>query len=253
MTDHVAITDEGATRVIAMRRPEKKNALTPDMYNAMSEAIVTAQGDSRIRCLIMSGIPGAFTAGNDLTEFLAIGASGGAPDLNSAGAGAFLRALTINEKPLVAAVDGLAIGIGTTLMFHCDYVVASKTSVFATPFVGLGLVPEAASSLLAPMLLGHQRAFSLLVMGRRMSAEDGRAAGFVSEVVDSSEVDAAARKAAGEIAALPVEAVAISRKLMRLSATEIGERMDVEGKHFGERLKSDEAIAAFQAFMARKK
>lgn len=253
MTDHVTVNDHDATRIITMRRPDKKNALSPDMYRAISKAIDSAQQDPAIRCLIITGSAGVFTAGNDLKEFLDIGAAGGDAALNSVGAGPFLQSLLHNTKPLVAAVEGIAIGIGTTMMFHCDYVVASKTAMFSTPFVELGLVPEGASSLLAPHLLGHQRAFAMLVMGRAMDGEEAQQAGFVNQVVAPGHAEAEARKVAREICALPAEAVAISKRLLRLPTGMIEDRFVLEAKYFGEQIKSDEAVGAFKAFMARKK
>jgi enoyl-CoA hydratase/carnithine racemase len=253
MTDHVTVNDHDATRVITMRRPDKKNALTPDMYRTISKAIDSAQQDPAIRCLIMTGSAGVFTAGNDLKEFLDIGTAAGDTALTSMGAEAFLQSLLHNAKPLVAAVEGLAIGIGTTMMFHCDYVVASKTAMFSTPFVELGLTPEGASSLLAPHLLGHQRAFAMLVMGRALDGEEAQQAGFVNEVVAAGHAETEARKVAREICALPAEAVAISKRLLRLPPRMIEERLALEGKHFIEQMKSDEAVGAFKAFMARKK
>jgi enoyl-CoA hydratase/carnithine racemase len=165
----------------------------------------------------------------------------------------FLHALADNTKPLIAAVDGIAIGIGTTMLFHCDYVLASSTATFSTPFIHLGLVPEGASSLLIPRAIGHQRAFAALVMGRTMTAEAAREAGFVNEVVASGHTEAEAHKVAREISALPAEAVAISRKLLRADPEELKARIAVESKLFGERMKSQEAISAFQSFFARKK
>ena len=253
MSEHITITDDGGTRIITMQRPDKKNALTPQMYRTIGDAIDSAQDNTAIRCLVVTGSAGIFTSGNDLTEFLDLGKAGGDISLATAGAGPLLDALLNNTKPLVAAVEGIAIGIGATLMFHCDYVVASKTARFSTPFVGLGLVPEAASSLLAPYMLGHQRAFAMLVMGRAMSADDAHAAGFVSQVVTEGNAEHEARKVAREIGALPAEAVAISRRLLLPPKQEIAARLELEGKLFGEQIKSDEAIAAFKAFMNRKK
>src|SRR5580700_11665734 len=182
MTGHLIVTDEGAARMIKLRRPEKKNAITQDMYRAMSEAIDTAQNNPEIRCLIITGGSGVFTAGNDLEDFLADGSSNtDAP--RASNATKFLYSLAHNVKPVIAAVDGIAIGIGTTMLFHCDYVLASNTATFSTPFIHLGLVPEGASSLLMPRTLGHQRAFATLVMGRAMNADDAHTAGFVNAVV----------------------------------------------------------------------
>ncbi|MGZ5870764.1 MAG: crotonase/enoyl-CoA hydratase family protein [Bradyrhizobium sp.] len=252
MTRHLIVTDEDATRVITLRRPDKKNAITQDMYRAMSEAIDTAQTDPAIRCIIMTGGSGVFTAGNDLEDFLKDGTSNSdAP--RASNAVKFLHSLARNAKPIVAAVDGIAIGIGTTMLFHCDYVVASTTTTFSTPFIHLGLVPEGASSLLAPRAMGHQRAFAMLVMGRSLGAEEACLAGFVNAVVAPGHTEAEARKVAREICALPAEAVAISRKLLKPSPEDVTRRIDQESHLFGERMRSTEAVAAFKAFLSRKR
>ena len=252
MTAHLIVTDEDATRVITLRRPEKKNALTGEMYRAMSAAIDTAHADPAIRCIVITGGPGVFTAGNDLEDFLKDGTSkSDAP--RASDAVTFLYSLAHNTKPIVASVDGIAIGIGTTMLFHCDYVVASSAATFSTPFIHLGLVPEGASSLLMPRTMGHQRAFATLVMGRKVSADDARIAGFVNVVVAPGHTDAEARKVAREICALPAEAVAISRKLMKLPPEDLTRRIDQESHLFGERMRSSEAISAFKAFFSRKR
>ena len=252
MTGHVTVTDEDAVRIIALRRPEKKNAITQDMYRDMSAAIDTAQDNPSIRCLMISGEPGMFTAGNDLEDFLKDGTS--TTDLpRVSNATKFLYSLAHNVKPIIAAVDGVAIGIGTTMLFHCDYVLASKTATFSTPFIHLGLVPEGASSLLMPRTMGYQRAFATLVMGRTVTADDARVAGFVNVVVAPGHTEAEARKVAREICALPAEAVAISRKLLKLPPEDLTRRIDQEGHLFGERMRSKEAVAAFKAFFSRKK
>jgi enoyl-CoA hydratase/carnithine racemase len=251
MTGHLIVTDEDATRVIKLRRPEKKNAITQDMYRAMSDAIDTAQNNPAIRCIIITGGSGVFTAGNDLEDFLKDGTNTDAP--RASNAIKFLYSLAHNVKPIIAAVDGIAIGIGTTMLFHCDYVLASTTATFSTPFIHLGLVPEGASSLLMPRTMGHQRAFATLVMGRTVSADDARVAGFVNVVVAPGHTEAEARKVAREICALPAEAVAISRKLLKLPPEDLTRRIDQESHLFGERMRSKEAVAAFKAFFARKK
>jgi enoyl-CoA hydratase/carnithine racemase len=252
MTGHLIVTDEDAARVITLRRPEKKNAITQDMYRGMSDAIDTAQNNPAIRCIMITGGPGVFTAGNDLEDFLKDGTSNtDAP--RPSNAVKFLHSLAHNAKPIIAAVDGIAIGIGTTLLFHCDYVVASTMATFSTPFIHLGLVPEGASSLLAPRAMGHQRAFAMLVMGRSLSADDARLAGFVNAVVAPGHLEAEARKVTREICALPAEAVAISRKLLKPSPEDLTRRIDQESHLFGERMRSAEAVAAFKAFFARKR
>jgi enoyl-CoA hydratase/carnithine racemase len=222
------------------------------MYRGMSDAIDTAQNNPAIRCIVIAGGSGAFTAGNDLEDFLKDGTSNtDAP--RASNAVKFLYSLAHNTKPIIAAVDGIAIGIGTTMLFHCDYVLASTTTTFSTPFIHLGLVPEGASSLLAPRAMGHQRAFAMLVMGRSLSAEEGRLAGFVNAVVAPGHTEVEARKVAREICSLPAEAVAISRKLLRLPPEDLTRRIDQESHLFGERMRSTEAVAAFKAFFSRKR
>jgi enoyl-CoA hydratase/carnithine racemase len=252
MTEHLIVTDEHATRVITLRRPEKKNAITQDMYRAMSDAIDTAQNNPEIRCLIITGGSGVFTAGNDLEDFLKDGTSH-QDKPRASNAIKFLYSLAHNAKPIIAAVDGIAIGVGTTMLFHCDYVLASNTATFSTPFINLGLVPEGASSLLMPRTMGYQRAFSMLVMGRKMSADEAHQAGFVNVVVAPGHTEAEARKVARDICALPAEAVAISRKLLKLPPEDLTRRIDQESHLFGERMRSKEAVAAFKAFFERKK
>jgi len=248
MSEQVLVTDEGGVRVIRMNRPEKKNALTQPMYAEMTRALNEASASAAIRCVMLAGGPGAFCAGSDIGDFQKRVEGG----LESVTIG-FLHALARNEKPLVAAVGGLAVGIGATMLLHCDYVVAAKGTNFTTPFTKLGLIPEAASSLLGPARLGHARAFAMLVMGRPLPAEDAKAAGLVNEVVDAAAVEETALAAAREIAALPAGAVALSRKLLRGELDGVVTRIDTEAKHYQERLRSNEARAAFAAFLGRKK
>jgi len=249
MTEQVLVADDGAVRVIRLNRPEKKNALTQPMYEVMTRALHEAATNDAIHCIVLAGAPGAFCAGADIGEFLEGAQSGGLRPKTLE----FLHALAGNRKPLVAAVGGLAVGIGTTLLLHCDYVVAAENATFTTPFSRLGLIPEAASSLLAPKRMGHARAFALLVMGRPLSAAAAKDAGLVNEVVDPAFVDDAALKAAREIAALPPGAIAVSRQLLRGDLDDVARRIDTEAMHFRERLRSDEARAAFAAFLSRKK
>lgn len=246
------VSDNDAIRVITLQRPEKKNAITRDMYRAMSAAIDSAQNDLVTRCIVITGNSGVFTAGNDLDDFLKDGTSGGGEG-GASDAVRFLYSLVQNTKPLIAGVEGIAVGIGTTMLFHCDYVLAGNSATFSTPFIHFGLVPEGASSLLAPQSIGYQRAFAMLVMGRTLSAKEAREAGFVNTVVAPGEAADEAEKIAREICALPAEAVALSRKLLKPPPEELMRRIDLESRLFGERLRSEEAITAFQAFLARKK
>jgi enoyl-CoA hydratase/carnithine racemase len=248
MSDLVVVRDEGHVRVVRINRPDKKNALTGPMYQAMAHAIEQAS-QNRIRCVVILGVPGAFTAGNDLAEFLAA-AKVGRLDHHAV---RFLKALARSTVPLVAGVQGVAVGVGTTMLLHCDYVVAGIDAKFATPFVRLGLVPEAASSLIAPRLMGHRRAFAMLVMGQELDAPAAVAGGLVNVAVAPEQVDAETLKAANEIAALPPEAVAASRNLIRGPVDEIVSRIEQEVGLFDERLRSPEARAAFEAFLARKR
>jgi len=250
MTDQVIVNDEGAIRTIRMNRPDKKNALTAVMYGAMAEAIESAGGASPIRCVVIMGAPGAFSAGNDLGDFMKAATGGEGPGNSVL---RFLHLLARCERPLVAAVQGVAVGIGTTMMLHCDYAVAASDARFSTPFVALGLVPEAASSLLAPRLMGQRRAFELLVMGKPFSGEEAKAIGLVNQVAPADQVDAEAMKAAQTIAALPPEGVAIARRLMKGAPDEIVQRIDEEAAQFKMRLGSPEARKAFEAFLNRKK
>ena len=250
MSSHTNITDKGGVRIVGINRPDKKNALTADMYDAMAAALTSAKLSSDIRCIMFAGGPGAFCAGNDLDEFRKAAELGEGLDDSVL---RFLHALASSEKPLVAAVNGLAIGVGTTMLLHCDYVVASREARFVTPFVNLGLVPEAASSLLAPRLMGPRHAFAMLVMGEPLDAQAAMAAGLVNAITESADVDQHALEAAQKIAKLPPDAVLASRRLMRGSPEEIITRIDAEADFFRERLQSPEAQAAFAAFFARKK
>ena len=250
MSELVLVTDDGPVRTVRMNRPEKKNALTMAMYDAMAEAIESAGQSQTLRCVLIAGSPTVFCAGNDIGDFLLAASQGGAlgaPILR------FLYALARCEMPLVAAVQGNAVGVGTTMLMHCDHVVASSEARFSTPFVSLGLVPEAASSLIAPRLMGQARAFSLLVMGRPLNADEAKAAGLVNTVVSPDAVEAEAMKAARAIASLPPQGVLASRRLLRGKPDDIVARIDEEAALFKTRLQSAEARAAFEAFMLRKR
>ena len=249
MTDHILIERHGAVQIIRMNRPDKKNALTRAMYAKMSTALVEGDADPAVRVHVFLGVAGAFSSGNDLADFLVIatGGEGGTEVWD------FLMALAKADKPMVSGVDGIAVGIGTTLNLHCDLTFATPRTLFRTPFVDLGLVPEAGSSLLAPRILGRQGAFALLGLGEGFSAERAKAAGLIYEVVAEDALEGAALAAANEIAAKPPQALKIARDLMREPREELIARIKVESEHFRERLISDEARAALTAFMNRKK
>jgi enoyl-CoA hydratase/carnithine racemase len=244
----ILVADDGPIRTVRMNRPEKKNALTRPMYEAMSAALTEKRAD--LRCIVILGNESGFTAGNDISDFMAAAQAGGALEGRTSN---FLHVLARCETPLVAAVNGVAVGIGTTMLLHCDHVVAASDARLSTPFLALGLLPEAASTLLGPRLMGYARAFELFAMGRPFSAEEAKAAGLVNRVVAPHELETAALSAAREIAALPPEGVRIARRLMRGPVDDTVKRIDEEVAIFGERLTSPEAQAAFAAFFARKK
>jgi enoyl-CoA hydratase/carnithine racemase len=250
MNQHIVVSDEDGIRTIRMNRPEKKNALTLAMYDVMTDALESASTNAAVRCVLFTGVPGAFSAGNDLADFLA--ASQGAGRW-SAQALRFLPGLVHCRKPLIAAVRGVAVGIGTTMLLHCDYVAVSTDARFSTPFVALGLVPEAASTLLAPRLMGQRRAFELLVMGHVFDATQAAACGIANIVVAPEDVEAAGMKAAREIASLPPGAVAAARELMRGTGHELAARIALESKILDDRLLAAETKIALEAFFARKR
>ncbi|NSY16416.1 crotonase/enoyl-CoA hydratase family protein [Neorhizobium sp. AL 9.2.2] len=233
---------------IRFNRPEKKNAITSSMYHRMTAALENANSDDTIRAVAFLGTEGCFSAGNDMADFLAHAVSGSD---EPPAAALFIRALALAEKPMVSGVDGLAIGIGTTLNLHCDLTIASSRSLFKTPFVDLALVPEAASSLLAPRVMGHQRAFAMLVAGEGFSADAAHEAGLVWKVVEPQAVEAETLALAAKLSAKPPQALKIARDLVRGPRDDVLARMDEELTHFSARLKSAEARAAFEAFMRR--
>ena len=250
MSGTIDVTVDAGVKTLRMNRPEKKNALTDKMYHALADEMISAQDDAEIGAILLLGAGGNFTTGNDIADFLAASQGGGLP--GDLGVNRFLRCQVEGGKPLIAGVDGLAVGVGATTLFQCDLVYAAETADIRTPFVDLGLVPENASSYLAPRIMGHQRAFEILALGEKFTAQMAYEAGFVNRVVSASELESVARDAARRIAAKPREAMAITRRLLRGDPAEAGARMSEEGALFGERIKSDEARAAFMAFMSRK-
>jgi len=246
---HVRIETQDRIRRIELARPEKKNALTADMYAALAAAFESADADADVRVVLIHGAGGAFTSGNDVRDFLELErAPGGSP------ASGFLRAIAAARKPVVAAVEGPAVGVGTTMLLHFELIFAAPTARFQLPFVPLGLLPEAASSLLLPMLAGYQRAAELLLLGQPFTAEKALAAGIVTEIVPEAELLEYARTAALALAMLPPESVRMTKALMkRASAGAVRERMDEELGLFGERLRSPEAKEALSAFLEKRK
>lgn len=246
----IEVTLEDGIQTIRITRAQKKNALTTPMYQAMHDALRAADASSDIAATIITGSEGVFSAGNDINDFRAGLAAG--EDLHDRPVHRFIQYLPRTETPLIAAVDGLAIGVGTTLLFHCDLVYATPEARFSTPFLDLGLVPEAASSLLAPMRMGYARAFELLALGEPFDAERACEAGLVNRVVPKADLEATARKAAARLAAKPPAALEIARRLIRGDAEQITERLDQEARLFSERLRSPEAEEAFSAFLEKR-
>jgi enoyl-CoA hydratase/carnithine racemase len=239
---------QGTTYVLTLDRPEKKNALTREMYRDLTRGLAEAGADDGVTAALVLGAPGAFSAGNDINDFLQDPPTGEDSEVFR-----FLDALVRFEKPLVAGVDGLAVGVGVTMLLHCDLVVASTRSRFRTPFTRLGLVPEAGSSLLMPALMGHQRAMEWLLLGDFMDAEAARAAGLLNRLVAPEEVTATALGLAAKLAESPLIALIESKRLVRAATrTALREVMAKEGAKFTERLTAPETIAAFMAFGAKK-
>jgi enoyl-CoA hydratase/carnithine racemase len=244
-TRDIEISREGAVMSAAFARPQKKNAITGAMYDALVEAFETAERDPTVGAFVLSGKGGVFTAGNDIADFLAVAsrADGDFP------AWRFVSKLAEFEKPLVAAVDGLAVGVGTTLCFHCDLVYATAQARFQMPFVNLGLVPEAGSSLLAPQRFGRARAAEFLLLAEPFGAEQAHALGLVNAILPQAELMAHAMRKAAELAAKPRAALLATRRLMRGDGEALKARMAEETHAFAAALKSDEARAAFEAFL----
>lgn len=238
---------------LEIARPEKKNALTIAMYQAMAEALEAAQADAAVRAVLITGQPGIFTSGNDIEDFMSRPPGSGSAHADSP-VFRFMRALIGIDKPVVAAVTGAAIGIGTTMLLHCDLVYVSDEARLAMPFVGLGLVPEFGSSLIVPRLMGNARAAEKLLLGDPMTPQDAVDAGIANAVLPAGEVVNHARRVAERFNTLPPGAVRETKKLLRRGAREeILKTIAVEGELFSQRLRSPEAMEAFQAFFQKRK
>lgn len=250
MTEFINTSRDGALSIIRMNRPDKKNAITRAMYGAMTAAFHAGEADDTVRCHVLFGVPGAFSSGNDMQDFLSFAMSGetGLPEVIG-----FLEAVSGLKKPLVSGVDGLAIGIGMTVNLHCDLTLATPRSHFRTPFVDLALVPEAASSLLVPAIAGHQRAYAMLALGEGFSAEQAKNAGLIWDIVGENELESQTLELAKRLAARAPEAMRITKSLIKGNPEAVRARIYEEASQFGERLRSTEARDAFMAFMSRKK
>ncbi len=238
---------------IEIARPEKKNALTVAMYQAMANALISAHEDKAVRAVLITGQPGIFTSGNDIEDFMSRPPGQGSDSMDSP-VFLFMRALLACEKPVVAAVTGAAIGIGTTMLLHCDFVYVSDEARLAMPFVALGLVPEFASSLVVPQLMGHRRAAEKLLLGDPFTGEQAVECGIANAVLPAGEVVNHARRVAERFNALPPGAVREAKQLIRGPQHEaLLATIRTEGELFSKRLRSPEAMEAFQAFFQKRK
>lgn len=245
--EHIVVSRDGAVLEIRFNRPEKKNAITNAMYGVMADAAAQAQGEPAIRAVLVTANGDFFSAGNDLKDFAAqsTGAFEGPRHV-----GRFLENVIAAEKPIVAGVQGHAVGVGTTMLFHCDLVYIAEDARLTMPFVDLGLVPENASSLTVVERLGHARAFALLGLGEPLLGRDAAAWGLANAALPAAEVEPRARAAAHALAQKPPESLRLTKSLMRDREALIA-RMQREGDLFAERLTSPEAMQAFSAFLQR--
>ena len=240
---------EGSILVLEFNRPEKKNALTLDMYRTVTRSLQQATRDSGIRAVLFRGNSDVFTAGNDLDDFL-----NHPPTDESSPAFTFLLTLSEFPKPVVAAVNGLAIGVGTTMLLHCDLVCAADNARFSVPFINLGLCPEGGSGMLLPAIAGYQRAAEKLMLGEPFTAVEAERMGFVNRILPAAEVSAFAMTWAQRLAAQPAKALSVTKMLLRQGHGQIlRDQMQLEGQHFADLLTSAEAKEAFSAFLERRK
>lgn len=249
MSDYIVTTVEERVLRIKLNRPEKKNALTNAMYKELADTLDRAEADPAIRSVLFEAEGDAFTAGNDLGDFAAVAAGTLArEDMNSS---KFLNALARAQKPYVAAVQGLAVGIGTTMLMHCDLVYVAEDAKLTTPFVNLALVPEAASSWLLPARIGHARAFAMFALGEPVDGVTAAQIGIANQALPKAQVREQALAAAKALATRPLGALQATKRLMR-DAQAIQARMAQESDIFGARLKTAEAAEALRAFSERR-
>jgi enoyl-CoA hydratase/carnithine racemase len=245
----VEVMVEAGVMTLTFARPQKKNALTDAMYGILADACERAMVDASVRAVVIQGDDQIFTAGNDLSDFASQNEAGGRGPLNVF---RFLAALARIEKPMLAAVEGAAIGIGLTMLLHCDLVFVASDARLSAPFIDLAVSPEAASSLLLPARIGHARAYSMFALGQVVDGATAAAWGIASHATAPGEARAAAQAAARTLAAKPAGALAVTKRLMR-DAPGLQQRIEEEGEIFKRRLMSAEAAEAFAAFFERRK
>lgn len=249
MTDHIKTELTDGVLTVTLARADKKNAITQAMYAALAEATERARTDDAVRVLVFKGEGDSFSAGNDIGDFIAIGSQAGQP--TDMPVFRFLKALADLDKPVVAAVRGRAVGIGLTLLLHCDMVVVAEDALLSAPFINLALAPEAASSALLPAVLGHQRAFEIFALGEPIDGRTALAWGLANRAVPADQVEAVAAELAGKLAARAPNSIRKTKGLMR-DAARIWELMQREGEAFGSQMKSPEAMEAFMAFTQKR-
>ena len=248
MSDILTHIDAGVM-TITFNRLDKKNSITSSMYAAMADAVAQAAADPAVRVVVFQGHESIFSAGNDIGDFL-----NQPPSTQESPVFRFLRGIATFEKPLLAAVAGPAVGIGTTMLFHCDLVYAGDNAAFSMPFVNLGLCPEAASSYLAPRMFGYHRAAEALLMGEPFFAEAAQEVGLVNRVVPPTEVNGYAQAQARKLAAKPLTSLIATKRLMKGGDQQaVLQKMDEEGRDFGRMLREPAAKEAFGAFMEKRK
>jgi enoyl-CoA hydratase/carnithine racemase len=250
MSEPVLTELNGGVLTVTLNRPEKKNAITQAMYAALAAATERARTDDAVRVLLFRAAGDSFSAGNDIADFIAIGSSGGGQVVD-APVFHFLKALADLDKPAMAAVRGRAVGIGLTLLLHCDMVVVAEDALLSAPFVNLALAPEAASSLLLPMVLGHQRAFEIFALGEPIDGRTAQAWGLANRAVPADQVDALAAELAAKVAARAPNSIRKTKRLMR-DSERLWALMQEEGEAFGSQMSSPEAMEAFMAFTQKR-
>jgi len=248
MSEHIKIEKANNILTLTMARPDKKNALTNEMYGALADAIAAAETDPAARVIVIRGEGDMFTAGNDVGEFAAIAAGAARGEQH---VGRFLQTMVRATRPLVAAVQGRAVGIGTTMLLHCDFVVLAENALLSTPFVSLALVPEAASSLLMPLRIGYARAYEMFALGETVDAKTAQQLGIANRVVPLEKLHAEAATIAARLARQPGGALAATKRLMR-NADLLAAQIGAESAIFAERLKTAEAREAFAAFAQKR-
>lgn len=248
-THDILVHTETGVTTITFNRVDKKNSITSAMYAALADALDAAKADGAVRAVVIQGDPTVFSAGNDIGDFL-----NQPPSTQESPVFRFLRGIATFPKPIIAAVCGPAVGIGTTLLFHCDLVYAGDNAAFSMPFVNLGLCPEAGSSLLVPQMLGYHRAAEALLLGEPFMAEAALEVGLVNRVVPPTECNGLAQAQARKLAAKPLSALVETKRLMKQSQTPVVlERIAEEGASFGRMLREPAAREAFTAFMEKRK